>query len=87
MSGLRYIALKPLRVGIAGETVLLQPGEEIPNPEEWGRSLNSNLDAGTIAAVPAGGGPSLASLDDEALLAEVEARGLKPTAAKKQKTA
>jgi len=39
-----YVALEPLPVtGKNGETVMLEPGEAIPNPEAWGNSLDDNV--------------------------------------------
>lgn len=86
---IRYVAAKPLLVEVDGERVRLEPGDEIPNPEEWGRSLEANLEGGRIVALSIPGADELVELaevygvlerlSDEQLLGEIARRGLKPT--------
>lgn len=73
MAALEYVAARHLPVMVDGEMVQLQPGDLIPNPEEWGRSLHANLEAGKIIERI-----SLGSFSDSELLAELDARGITP---------
>lgn len=71
MATLEYVAARHLSVMVDGEMVQLHPGDLIPNPEEWGRSLHANLEAGKILERI-----SLGSFSDDELLAALELRGL-----------
>lgn len=72
---IKYVALKPLSVDFGEGPERLKPGDAIPHPETWGRSLHANIEAGKIAALPV---PDAAQLTDDELLAELKRRGLKP---------
>lgn len=73
---IQYVATAPLTVEFDGERSVVQPGEEIPYPESWGRTLHALVEANKIVEVPA---PTLSLISDDDLLAEARKRGYKVT--------
>jgi len=71
-----YVALEPLPVtGKNGETVMLEPGEAISDPEAWGSALHDNVKIGRIGKVM--------DYTDAEFVAEAKRRGFKITQPKK----
>lgn len=81
---IRYVATRPLTVEYDGERSVLKPGDPIRDPEAWGRTLTALVEQNRVVEVPVPTAETLALVDDDLLVAEMERRGYRVTRARKQ---